>query len=175
MGSWLKIALLVVLAGLASLLLVPSSSPDSAQVGKPAPALTLPDLAGHSVTLEGLRGRAVALNFWATWCQPCREEMPAFAAAWRESRGSCVEYVGVTEESSRDEAAAEVTRSAVAYPVVLDGDGAVARAYGVTGLPRTYVIDAEGIVRKVFSGRISREQLEKALAPFVPATCPRSG
>jgi cytochrome c biogenesis protein CcmG/thiol:disulfide interchange protein DsbE len=175
MSPWLKIALLVVLAGLGSLILVPSSSPDSAKVGRPAPALDLPDLGGRSVTLEGLRGRAVALNFWATWCQPCREEMPAFAAAWRESRGTCVEYVGVTEESSRDDAAAEVARSGVAYPVVLDGDGAVARAYGVTGLPRTFVIDAEGTVRRVFSGRISREQLEKALAPFVPATCGRGG
>jgi cytochrome c biogenesis protein CcmG/thiol:disulfide interchange protein DsbE len=175
MSPWIKIALLVVLAGVASLVLVPSSGSESPRVGQPAPAVALPDLAGREVTLAALRGRAVALNFWATWCQPCKEELPALAEAWREARGSCVEFVGVTEESSREDAVAEVARHELPYSVVLDADGAVARAYGVTGLPRTYLIDAEGNLRKVFSGRISRAQLEKAMAPFVPASCPGSG
>jgi cytochrome c biogenesis protein CcmG/thiol:disulfide interchange protein DsbE len=177
MGPWIKIALLVVLAGVASLVLVPSSGSEAeaAQVGRPASAVSLPDLSGREVKLETLRGRAVALNFWATWCPPCKEELPALAEAWRAARGGCVAFVGVTEESSRADAVAEVARQAVPYPVVLDDDGAVARAYGVTGLPRTYLIDAEGIVRKVFSGRVTRAQLEKAIAPFVPASCPGSG
>jgi cytochrome c biogenesis protein CcmG/thiol:disulfide interchange protein DsbE len=175
MGPWIKIALLVVVAGVAALLLVPSSGSEAAQVGQPAPAVALPDLGGRELTLAALRGRAVALNFWATWCPPCKEELPALAEAWRGARGSCVEFVGVTEESSREDAAAEVARHAVPYPVVLDPDGAVARAYGVTGLPRTYVIDAEGVVRKVFSGRVTRAQIEKAMAPFVPASCPGRG
>ena len=175
MSPWIKMALLVAFAGVASLLLVPSPGSDAAQVGQPAPTVALPDLAGREVTLASLRGRAVALNFWATWCPPCKEELPALAEAWRGTRGSCVEFVGVTEESSREDAAAEVARHALPYPVVLDQDGAVARAYGVTGLPRTYVIDAEGIVRKVFSGRVTRAQIEKAMAPFVPASCPGSG
>jgi cytochrome c biogenesis protein CcmG/thiol:disulfide interchange protein DsbE len=175
MRPWIKIALLVALAGVASLVLVPSAGSEAAQVGQPAPAVALPDMAGREVTLAALRGRAVALNFWATWCPPCKEELPVLAEAWRGARGSCVEFVGVTEESSREDAVAEVTRHAVPYPVVLDADGAVARAYGVTGLPRTYLIDAEGNVRKVFSGRVTRAQLEKAMAPFVPASCPGSG
>ena len=175
MRPWLKIALLVAFAGVASLVLVPSSGSEAVQVGQPAPAVALPDLAGREVTLAALRGRAVAINFWATWCPPCKEELPALAEAWRVARGSCVEFVGVTEESSRADAAAEVARHAVPYPVLLDADGAVARAYGVTGLPRTYLIDAEGNVRKVFSGRVTRAQLEKAIAPFVPASCPGSG
>jgi len=175
MRPWLKIALLVAFAGVASILLVPSPEPESAQVGQPAPAVVLPDLAGRKVTLAGLRGRAVVLNFWATWCPPCKEELPALAEAWRKAQGTCVEFVGVTEESSREEAAAEVARHALPYPILLDADGAVARAFGVTGLPRTYLIDAEGKVRKGFSGRITRAQLEKALAPLVPASCPGSG
>jgi cytochrome c biogenesis protein CcmG, thiol:disulfide interchange protein DsbE len=175
MRPWIKVALLVVFAGGAALLLVPSPAPDAVQVGRPAPALALPDLAGREVTLAGLRGRAVALNFWATWCQPCKEELPGLAEASRAATGTCVAYVGVTEESSREDATAEASRHGVQYPVVLDADGAVARAYGVTGLPRTYLIDAEGTVRRVFSGRISRAQVEEALAPLVPASCPRSG
>jgi cytochrome c biogenesis protein CcmG, thiol:disulfide interchange protein DsbE len=175
MRPWLKVALLVAFAGVAAMWLVPTPGPDVAQVGRPAPALSLRDLGGREVTLAELRGRAVALNFWATWCQPCKEELPALAEAWREARGTCVTYVGVTEETSRDDAAAEVARHGVLYPVVLDADGEVARAYGVTVLPRTVLIDAEGTVRRVFSGRVSRAQIEEALAPLVPASCPRNG
>jgi len=174
MRPWLKIALLVAFAGVASVALVPTSEQDSGQLGQPAPAVALPDLAGHEVTLAGLRGRAVVLNFWATWCPPCKEELPALAEAWRRAQGTCVEIVGVTEESSREDAAAEVVRHALPYPIVFDADGGVGRAYGVTGLPRTYLIDPEGKVRKVFSGRVTRAQLEKALAPLVPASCPGS-
>jgi cytochrome c biogenesis protein CcmG/thiol:disulfide interchange protein DsbE len=137
-----------------------------------APGFSLPDLDGRKTSLESLRGRAVALNFWATWCPPCKEELPALAESWRATRGRCVEFVGITEESSREEAQAELRRHGVAYPVLLDADGEVARAFGVTGLPRTYLIDADGKIQKVFSGKVSRERLEAALLPLVPPACP---
>ncbi len=172
MRPWLKIGFLVLLAGVGALWLVPDPGQVSALVGEAAPPMALPDLAGREVSLASLRGKAVALNFWATWCPPCKEELPAFASAWRASRGRCVEIVGVTEESTTEDALAEVKRMDVPFPVVMDGEGAVARAYGVTGYPRTYVIDAEGRVRKIFSGIVSRERLEAALAPHVPASCP---
>ncbi len=172
MRSWLKIGLLVLLAGVGALWLSPGPGQGGALVGEPAPPMVLPDLAGRQVSLASLRGKAVALNFWATWCPPCKEELPAFAEAWRASRGRCVEIVGVTEESTRDDALAEVTRMDVPFPIVLDPEGTVARAYAVTGYPRTYVIDADGRVRKIFTGRVSRERLEAALAPHIPASCP---
>lgn len=175
MRPWLKIGLLVLLAGLGALWLAPEPDPGTVQAGSTAPPMVLSDLAGREVSLAGLRGRAVALNFWATWCPPCKEELPAFAAAWRESRGRCVEIVGVTEESTREDALSEVTRMEVPFPVVMDPDGAVARAFGVTGYPRTYVIDAEGKVRQIFTGMVSRDRLEAALAPHVPASCPGAG
>jgi cytochrome c biogenesis protein CcmG/thiol:disulfide interchange protein DsbE len=172
MREWMKIGLLVLLAGVGALWLAPGPGQGSALVGASAPPLELPDLAGRTLSLASLRGKAVVLNFWATWCPPCKEELPAFGGAWRASRGRCIEIVGVTEESTRDDALAEVKRMDVPFPVVMDSEGTVARAYGVTGYPRTYVIDAEGTVRKIFTGMVSRERLEAALAPHVPPYCP---
>jgi len=174
MRPWLKVLLLVLLAGVAALWLAPDPEKGGTPIGSTAPPLVLPDLHGRPFSLASLRGRAVALNFWAPWCQPCKEEMPGFSQAWRASRGRCLEIVGVTEESTREDALAEVKRMEIAFPVLMDAQGEVARAFGVTGYPRTYVIDAEGKVRKVFTGMVSRERLEAALAPHVPASCPES-
>ena len=164
----------MLLAGVGALWLAPDPGQGSPLVGASAPPMVLPDLSGREVSLASLRGKAVALNFWATWCPPCKEELPAFSGAWRASRGRCLEIVGVTEESTREDAAAEVRRMEIPFPIVMDHEGAVARAFGVTGYPRTYVIDAEGKVRKIFTGMVSRERLEAALAPHVPASCPGS-
>lgn len=172
--SWVKIGLLVLLAGLAAVWLTPAPGPSEAIVGAAAPPLVLKDLAGRPVSLEGLRGRAVAVNFWATWCFPCREEMPALAEAWRASRGKCLEILGVAEESSSEDVAAESRRLGVPFPVVLDPDGAVARAFGVKGFPQTFLVDADGKVRRVFTGALTREKLEAAMAPLVPPSCPGS-
>jgi len=173
MRNWLKIGLLVLLAGVGALWLSPSPDGDrGAPVGGMAPSFSLPDLAGRKVSLESLRGRAVVVNFWATWCPPCKEELPALAESWRESRGRCVEFVGITEESSPEEARAELLRHGVEYPVLMDDDAAVARAFGVTGFPRTYLVDADGKIQKSFSGKVSRERLEAALLPLVPPACP---
>jgi cytochrome c biogenesis protein CcmG/thiol:disulfide interchange protein DsbE len=172
MRPWLKVVLLVLLAGVGALLLTPDPGTGGTLVGEAAPAFLLPDLAGRETSLASLRGRAVVLNFWATWCAPCLEEMPALAAAWRDSRGRCLEILGVAEESGRAEVQAEAARMGVGFPVLLDARGEVARAYGVTGYPRTYLVDGEGKVRQVFTGKVSRERLEAALAPLVPATCP---
>jgi cytochrome c biogenesis protein CcmG, thiol:disulfide interchange protein DsbE len=171
MRHWTKVGLLVLLAGVGALWLAPDPGEGGGLVGSTAPPLVLADLGGRDVSLASLRGKAVVLNFWATWCPPCKEELPAFAEAWRASRGRCLEIVGVTEESTREDAIAEVQRMEVPFPILLDPDGAVARAFGVTGYPRTYLIDAEGRIRKIFSGKVSRERLEAGLAPHVPESC----
>ena len=172
MRPWLKIALLVVMAGVAALWLAPAEDSPGVAAGNAAPPLALPDLSGREVALASLRGRAVVVNYWATWCPPCKEEIPDLVESWKQLRGRCVEFLAVTEESSREDTLAEVGRFQVPYPVLVDLDGSAARAWGVTGLPRTFVVDAEGRVRKSFTGRVTRSRLEAALLPVVPASCP---
>jgi cytochrome c biogenesis protein CcmG/thiol:disulfide interchange protein DsbE len=149
----------------------PSQSPS-------APALALPDLSGRPVSLASLQGRAVAVNFWASWCPPCRAEIPELSAYYRENHDRCFEMLGVAESSGgRDDVAAAATRLGIAYPVLLDPDGAAAGRFGVDGLPHTVIIDAQGKVRSVFEGAIGREELNAALGPLLPprgTPCPRA-
>ncbi len=169
---WLKIGLLVVLAGLGALWLAPEPPRPSTLVGSVAPPVKLPDVTGREMSLSSWRGRAVAVNFWASWCAPCLEELPDLAAAWTASRGRCLEMVGIAEETGSEEAAATAAKAGVGFPLLLDREGEVARAFGVTGFPETYLLDGEGKVTKVFRGKVTRAQLEAALAPIVPAACP---
>lgn len=171
MTRWLKLALLVVTAVVVTQLLVQRGAP-SRPPGDNAPPLALPDLAGREVDLSKLRGKVVAVNFWATWCSPCREEIPELARFWTEHRGRCFELVGVAEESAREDVARMA--SAMPYPVVLDERAEALAPWGVQGYPVTFVVDPEGKVRSVFTGGVSRQELESAVRPLLPATCPAS-
>jgi cytochrome c biogenesis protein CcmG/thiol:disulfide interchange protein DsbE len=170
MTRWLRIALLVVAAVVAAQLLV-RGEPQLSD-GGPHPPLALPDLSGRTVDLAGLRGKVVAVNFWATWCGPCRAELPALARVWNEHRDRCFELLGVAEES----ATADVARmaGAIPYPILLDLRAEAVGPWRVPGYPRTVLVDAEGRVRRVFQGAVREGQLEAAIAPLLPASCPRS-
>ena len=127
-------------------------------VGSLAPDFELPDLEGGTVRLSDLRGRVVFLNFWATWCAPCRHEMPSMEVLHRQIEGDDFALLAI----SVDEAGAEVVRAFMAaiphsYRVLLDATTAqrrmgtlTAKAYGITGVPESFVIDRRGyIVEKV--------------------------
>jgi cytochrome c biogenesis protein CcmG/thiol:disulfide interchange protein DsbE len=169
MNRWLKLALLVVTAVVVTQLLVQRGGTSQAAGGS-APPLALSDLAGRRLDVAKLRGKVVAVNFWATWCSPCRDEIPELARFWTENRGRCFELVGVAEESAREDVAK--LASSIPYPIVVDDRAEALTPWGVQGYPVTFVIDPDGKVRQVFTGGISRRELEEAVKPLLPATCP---
>jgi cytochrome c biogenesis protein CcmG/thiol:disulfide interchange protein DsbE len=180
MKSWIKLGLLGVAAVAAAELFLARAGSAAKKVpaGEPAPAFSLPDITGKTVTLAGLKGRVVAVNFWATWCGPCREEIPDLAKVYAAHRNRCFEMLGVAEESgARDEVVAVAEKLGVNYPVLLDDDTKVGDLFKIEAYPRTFLIDADGNVRQVFEGQVERDDLEKALAPLLaeaPASCRRT-
>ena len=137
--------------------------PVSAQIGGLSPDFSLTALDGSTFTLSETRGRPVVLNFWATWCPPCRAEMPAIqsrAAEW----GDDLLVVGIEVGEPPDEVQAFVDRFGLTFPIVLDRNGKVSRRYLVQGLPTTVVLDAEGIVQARHVGAMTARDLDRYLA-----------
>jgi cytochrome c biogenesis protein CcmG, thiol:disulfide interchange protein DsbE len=166
MKGWTKLLFLGLLAvGAAEMALRSRAAPPA--VGA-APAFDLPDLQGRSVSLASLQGRVVAVNFWATWCGPCREEIPDLARVYAAHREKCFEMVGVAEESGgREDVAEAARRFGINYPVLVDPQGRTGEAYRIPGYPRTFLIDHQGQIRRAFDGAVDRGELERALAPLL--------
>jgi peroxiredoxin len=119
-----------------------------------APDFTLDLLDGGQVTLSDLRGKGVVINLWASWCPPCRAEMPAIQRVFESSqdRGLVVVAVNTTFQDSERAAQAFVQEFGLTFPVALDRTGVVSRSYQLRALPSTFFVDREGIIRKVIIG-----------------------
>ncbi len=145
----------------------PKPQPAAPSSRSAAPAFTLADLDGTPRSLASFRGHPVLVNFWATWCPPCRAELPELEATWRAHQG-CLSVVGVAEDSgSAAEVRAVARKHDLDYPLLID-DGSAASAYGVTTLPRSVLIDGDGRIVRTFFGTVTRERIESAI---VTPTC----
>ncbi|MGD9763873.1 MAG: TlpA disulfide reductase family protein [Candidatus Binatia bacterium] len=121
------------------------------QSGRPsgyvAPDFTLPDLSGAPVRLADFRGRIVFLNLWATWCPPCRAEMPSMEALYRRYRGSDFAMLAVSEDAEGAAVVSPFVRDLeLTFPILLDTENRLPGRYGVTGFPETFVIGRDGQV-----------------------------
>lgn len=132
-----------------------SSGPSTvARVGAPAPPWTEPSLPGPTLSLAALRGKALYLNFFATWCPPCNAEAPAIDAVQRDYRARGLQVVGVDVLENARKAAQFRDEHHLSYPVVVDG-GTLRDQYAVNGLPVHVFIDRAGIVRRIVVGEMS--------------------
>ncbi len=134
-----------------------ANSPDSpqiARVGDPAPAWSEPSIPGPRVSLAGLRGKAVYLNFFATWCPPCNAEAPAINSIQKTYGDKGLQVVGVDVLENAHKAALFRDQHHLLYPVVVD-DGTLRDQYRVNGLPVHVFIDKAGVVRRVVVGEMS--------------------
>jgi cytochrome c biogenesis protein CcmG/thiol:disulfide interchange protein DsbE len=146
-----------------------SSGAPEAKVGEPAPPITGVALDGSRVDLAALKGRPVIVNFWASWCVPCREEFPLFQQKLGELGASDgLAIVGVLYKDESDLAQRFLDDVGEAWPVVDDPDGALAAAYRVVAPPQTYFIDKEGVLRAIQIGQISDADFDTQYAKIKP-------
>jgi cytochrome c biogenesis protein CcmG/thiol:disulfide interchange protein DsbE len=127
-----------------------------------APALSLPSLEGDDdISLADYRGRAVVLNFWASWCEPCKDEVPMLQRAWEENRDRGVVVLGVNAQDFTSFARDFVERYGITYPNARDGAGKTRDRWGLTGFPETWWIDRRGRLVAYSGGPFTQEELDR--------------
>ncbi len=141
----------------------PASPSNSADVGQRAPELRLPLAGGGQVSLDQYRGKVVLVNFWATWCGPCRDEMPVFERAHQTHGPQGLVVLGVDVQERDAQVLAFLREVGATFPSAIDTTGEAARVWRATGLPMTFLIDRHGIVRDVRVGPFTDEMLEERL------------
>jgi peroxiredoxin len=140
------------------------------RVGSPAPDFTLFSLAGPPVSLHQQKGKVVLVNFWTTWCPPCREEMPALQKAHERlaDQGLVVLGVNWTQVDNLADVQAFVAELGLTFPILLDSDGVVSEdLYQVLGLPTSVLIGRDGTVRAIRIGILDLQELESTLQVFL--------
>lgn len=158
---------LLVIAAVAAVLFWFGKSPEEGPFeGNRAPAFALMDLAGELVESTAFAGQPLFINFWATWCEPCRYEMPEIQALYDEA-GGAFEVIAVSDEPLPT-VQRYLDQFGYTFPVMLDVDRSMYEDYAVFALPTSVFIDARGVIRAVHLGQLTREQMETYLARIVP-------
>ncbi len=157
MSVCLGISTLLVLV----LLLIPRGDAAASLIaGEPAPNFDLPALGGGKVQLAGLKGKPVILNFWATWCTPCRKEMPDLQGVYNQYKDKGVQLYGINVGESDVAVSNFVRQVAVDFPILIDKGEKAQTDYKILPLPATFFIDRNGTIRAIYQYQMSRGQME---------------
>jgi cytochrome c biogenesis protein CcmG/thiol:disulfide interchange protein DsbE len=134
-----------------------------------APPFTFTTFDGETISLEDLRGKGVVLNFWASWCAPCRDEAPLLEAMWRREKDNGIVFIGLDYLDQEPAARAYLAEFNITYPNGPDLQSAAARRYGIKGVPETFFIDPDGVIQELVVGPIvSQAQMEALLDKIRP-------
>ena len=144
-------------AGLASPAVVLAADP----IGQPAPAFSLPLRGGNApLGLDKLRGQVVMVNFWASWCEPCRKEFPLLDQIYKKYKAAGFTLVGVNVEPDAKDAEGFIAKTPVTFPILFDKDSTVSKAYRVSGMPTTVLVDRKGVLRWVHRSYVPGDENE---------------
>ncbi len=162
--AWWRSPLIVALAflglaALASLSRGGAMAPATAEARPPAPDFAAPSFAGGEIALAAFRGKPVVLNFWASWCPPCRAEARELERVWQAYRNRGIVFLGVNIQDPEPEARAFLHAFGVTYPSVRDVTNGIATAYAVGALPTTVFIDRDGRIAGRWVGTLTEQQL----------------
>ncbi len=136
--------------------------------GHRAPDFRLEALDGSQVSLGEHEGQVVLINFWATWCDPCRDEIPDLEAVYEARRDDGFAVLGVNSHETRGAIEPFVSGMGVSYPILIDENGRVAKTYRPVGLPMSVLVDQEGIIQVRHLGLLTADQLQQYLADLMP-------
>ncbi len=138
------------------------------QVGEPAPDTSLPRLSGMgTASLADYDGRWVLVNFWASWCVPCRDESPALQAFYREHRASGFAVLGIDTRDLTGDGRDFVKRYGLSYPQLRDGNGDSSHDFGTTGVPESFLVSPQGKLVLIRRGPVDSQYLNRYVAPLV--------
>lgn len=132
-------------------------------VGQPAPEFRLKLLDGSTIALQDMRGKIVVVNFWASWCPPCIDEMPALQAVWEDYQDKGIIFLGVAYQEQEDTVREALAEFGTTYPVGMDDGESIAEMYGITGVPETFIINSQGAVSYLHLGPVTAEILSQEL------------
>ncbi|MGE5549115.1 MAG: TlpA family protein disulfide reductase [Bacteroidota bacterium] len=140
------------------------------RIGTKAPVFALPDLNGkvRSLAEEIKSHRVTLVNFWATWCPPCRGEIPALVAFYKDFAPQGVQILAVDLKEGMQEVSKFASGQGMTFPVLIDRTGAVADMYGISGIPTTYILDANGVIRDVIVGGTTKSVLSSKVRRILP-------
>ena len=137
------------------------------EVNYPAPELSLQNVNGDTESLAGYRDKVVLVNNWATWCPPCKAEIPTLEAYYQAHKMDDFVIIGIEAGDAQVEVLGFVKSAGITYPIWIDLENASLKAFGSSGLPNSFVIDRKGTVRLAWVGEINREVLEKYVTPLL--------
>jgi peroxiredoxin len=164
------VIILVLAAGLSALIIYRSARSGTRAAARslpPAPALNLTDLSGNTINPSNLKGKVVLVNFWAAWCEPCRDEVPQFVALQEKYRARGFESMGISMDDSERTLREFCREYKVNYPVIM-GSQKIAEGFGgVLGLPTTFLIGRDGLIHARHAGTTDFSKLEQEIAALL--------